>query len=401
MKKSIKVLLAVILLLPYIVHASSNVLSDDNIPVISEVNVESSELIPSAKSGLLMEVSTGEIVFEKEKDMQLPVASMTKMMLQIIVLEHIEAGTLKWEDIVTTSPEAASLGGSQLFLSPGEQMSVLELFKGVSMASANDASVALAEHISGSEEEFVKLMNKKAGELGLTNTNFKNSTGLDEDDHYSSAYDMAIIAKELLKHEKVLEFSSLYEDYLRVDTGENFWLVNTNKLVRFYEGADGLKTGFTDGAMYCLAATAKRGDIRFIAIVLGVETGKVRNDETMRLLDHGFNHYQMEILKKQEEIIKVVPLEKSNKKQIEVIPIRDVGILTNKAKEKREFTYDIKIDKLTLPIKQGDIIGNIEVKEENKVIHSVPLMSNTNAEQISFLSLYLNILRETFVGEFR
>ena len=403
MKKSMILLLGVMLLLPYIVNASSGMLNEyEDVETISETDtLASSELIPSAKSGLLMEASTGKIVFEKEKDLRVSVASMTKMMLQIIVLEHIESGKIKWEDMVTTSPEASSLGGSQLFLSPGEEMTVLELFKGVSMASANDASVALAEHISGSEKEFVKIMNEKVKQLNLKNTKFKNSTGLDEEDHYSSAYDMAIIAQELLKHEKILEFSSLYEDYLRVDTKENFWLVNTNKLVRFYEGADGLKTGFTDDAMYCLAATAKRGDLRFIAIVLGVETGKIRNAETMKLLDYGFAHYQMEVLKKQDEIIERINLEKSDKKQLEVRAVQDVSVLVNKAEEKRRFTYDIKLDELTLPIKKGDTVGKIEIKEDNKIIHTVSLISNTNAKPIGFGQLYLKILKETFMGEFK
>ena len=193
--------------------------------------VENKELIPNATSGLLMEQSTGDIIFEKDKDKQVAVASMTKMVAQTIILERIEEGKIKWDDIVTVSKNASSMGGSQIYLTTGEKMSVKDLFKGISIASANDATVAMAEYISGTETEFVKLMNKKVKDLGLKNTVFKNCTGLDEDGHLSSAYDMAIIARNLLNHEDILKFSSVYEDYLRQNTENKFWLVNTNKVV--------------------------------------------------------------------------------------------------------------------------------------------------------------------------
>lgn len=217
MKKFCYVLLLMLLIIPFSVKAE-------------ETNTET-ELIKNATSGLLMEQSTGEIIFEKEKDKQVAVASMTKMVAQTIILEKIESGKIKWTDIVEVSKNAASMGGSQIYLTPGEKMSVEDLFKGISMASANDAVVAMAEYISGSEGAFVKLMNQKVKELGLKNTHFKNSTGLDEEGHYSSAYDMAVIARNLLTHEEILKFSSVYEDYLREDTENKFWLVNTNKVV--------------------------------------------------------------------------------------------------------------------------------------------------------------------------
>ena len=194
-------------------------------------NTTDTSLIPNATAGILMDATTGEIIFEKNKDEQVAVASMTKMVAQIIILEQIEAGKIKWTDIVTASANASGMGGSQIYLTTGEEMTVEDMMKGISMASANDATVAMAEFIAGSEVEFVEMMNKKVKELGLKNTHFKNCTGLDEEGHYSSAYDMAIIARELLKHEKILEFSSVYEDYLREDTDNKFWLVNTNKVV--------------------------------------------------------------------------------------------------------------------------------------------------------------------------
>ena len=199
------------------------------------VKAEDQALIPNAKSGVLMEASTGKIIFEKNKDEKVAVASMTKMVAQILILEAIEKGEIKWTDKVTASSNASSMGGSQIFLSTGEVLTVEEMMKGISMASANDATVAMAEFLKGTEIDFVKEMNKKVKSLGLKNTQFKNCTGLDEEGHYSTAYDMAIIAKELLKHEEILKFSSKYEDYLRVDTPNKFWLVNTNKVVyKFY-----------------------------------------------------------------------------------------------------------------------------------------------------------------------
>ena len=199
------------------------------------VKAEDQALIPNAKSGVLMEESTGKIIFEKNKDEKVAVASMTKMVAQILILEAIEKGEIKWTDKVTASSNASSMGGSQIFLSTGEVLTVEEMMKGISMASANDATVAMAEFLKGTEIDFVKEMNKKVKALGLKNTQFKNCTGLDEEGHYSTAYDMAVIAKELLKHEEILKFSSKYEDYLRVDTPNKFWLVNTNKVVyKFY-----------------------------------------------------------------------------------------------------------------------------------------------------------------------
>lgn len=199
---------------------------------IFPINIYAEEdLLTNAKSGLLIEATTGEILYEKNKNDRVAVASMTKMVAQIIILENIEKGTLSWDEKIKVSSNAAGMGGSQIWLQPGEEMTVRDLMKGITMASANDATVALAERISGTESAFVEEMNNKVKELGLKNTNFVNPTGLDEDNHYSSAYDMGMIAKELLNHEEILEFSSVYEDYIRQDTPNKFWVVNTNKVV--------------------------------------------------------------------------------------------------------------------------------------------------------------------------
>lgn len=365
----------------------------------SSNNTQDTSLIPNAISGILMDATTGEIIFEKNKEEQVAVASMTKMVAQIIILEQIEAGKIKWDDIVTASANASGMGGSQIYLTTGEEMTVLDMMKGISMASANDATVAMAEFIAGTEVEFVEMMNKKVEELGLKNTHFKNCTGLDEDDHYSSAYDMAIIARELLKHEKILEFSSVYEDYLREDTDNKFWLVNTNKLVRFYEGADGLKTGHTDAAKYCLAATAKRDDLRLIAIVLGEENSQIRNSETMSLLDYGFNNYKIEILKTTEDIVKEISLDKATSPKISLVPLNDIAILSKKSDDTKKYTYDIKITNNNLPLKIGDEVGKIIVKDsDNKKIKEEVLTVTENVDKLNFLELLGKTLTDMLVG---
>lgn len=346
-------------------------------------------LIGGAKSGLLMEISTGEILFDKNMDERVSVASMTKMMSQILILEAIEDGTIHWEDEVQVSSNAAGFGGSQIWLQPNEIMSVRDLMKGVSMASANDATVALAEEIAGSEEEFVKMMNAKAQELGLKNTNFVNSTGLDVENHYSSAYDLALIARHLLlEHPTILEFSSVYEDYLRTDTPNKFWLVNTNKLVRFYEGADGLKTGHTDAAKYCMAVTAKRGDMRLLAVVLGEETAAIRNEETSALLDYGFNQYKINLLKSKEEVLDEVPLDKATPGKISIVPKNDISVLLKKNETGQEYQYELQLNELKLPIQKGDTVGKLLVKQNGEVIREEEVTTKEDVHKISFLSLW-------------
>ena len=362
------------------------------------VKAEDLSLIPNAKSGVLMEESTGKIIFEKNKDEKVAVASMTKMVAQILILEAIEKGQIKWTDKVAASANASSMGGSQIFLSTGEVLTVEEMMKGISMASANDATVAMAEFLKGTEIDFVKEMNKKVKSLGLKNTQFKNCTGLDEEEHYSTAYDMAIIAKELLKHEEILKFSSKYEDYLRVNTPNKFWLVNTNKLVRFYEGADGLKTGHTDAAKYCLAATAKKNDMRLIAIVLGEEVSKVRNSETMALLDYGFNTYQVQIIKKKNEIVKTENIEKASTKKIEYVPVTDIGILSKKGDTKKKYSYDIKITKNKLPLTKGEIVGKIKIKDGNTVVGEKDITVKKSTKKLSYLTLLRNTIYDIASG---
>lgn len=355
---------------------------------------------PNAKSSILMEVSTGTVLFEKNKDDRVAVASLTKMMAQILILEAIEAGNLTWEEEVKASSNAAGYGGTQIYLQPGEMMSVRDLMKGISMASANDATVALAERIAGSEDAFVKMMNDKAKELGLKNTNFVNPTGLDEENHYSSAYDLGLIAIELLKHEQILEFSSVYEDYLRVDTPNKFWLVNTNKLIRFYDGADGLKTGFTDNAGYTMAVTAKRNDMRLLAVVLGEDVSKVRNAETTALLDYGFNLYKIDVIKKQGDVITSISLDKGDKKSIDVVLGKDITVLSKKSETgDKNYTEKVSLNEIQLPIEKNQEVGTIEIFSGKQKIGSYPLVASDGVAKKSFWKMFIGNFKDMIVGD--
>jgi len=356
------------------------------------------EFLKNAKSGMLIEASTGEVLYEKNKDDRVSVASMTKMVAQIIILENIEKGTLSWDEIIKVSKNAADMGGSQIWLQYGEEMSVRDLMKGISMASANDATVALAERIAGTEEAFVKQMNDKVKELGLKNTNFVNPTGLDEDNHYSSAYDMAIIAKELLRHEQILEFSSVYEDYIRVDTPNKFWVVNTNKLIRFYDGADGLKTGFTDDAGYCMAVTAKRDGMRLIAIVLGEDSGSVRNEETSELLDYGFNMYKVDIVKNKNDYITEINIENGTKDKINLVVEEDLVVLKKKSEISKQYDIETKLNEIKLPINKGDAVGKVLVKDGNKVIKESKLIASESVNKLGYFRTILETLEDILTG---
>lgn len=356
-------------------------------------------LIDGAVSGLLMEESTGTIIFEKNKDKEVAVASMTKMVAQIIILENIEAGKIKWSDVVTVSKNASGMGGSQIYLSTNEKMSVKDLFKGISMASANDATVAMAEYIAGSEDKFVVLMNKKVKELGLKNTVFKNCTGLDEDGHYSSAYDMAVIARELLSHKDIYNFAGVYEDYLRVNTPNKFWLVNTNKLVRLYDGADGLKTGHTDNAKYCLAATAKKNGMRLIAIVLGENDAKTRNSEAMSLLDYGFDNKKVQTIKSSTDVLKKVKIEKSNINEVSLYSKRDISILQDKGVNNKKYNVSVSVNNLNLPLNKGDIVGKVFVMDGKRKILTQDVIVDSDVKSLNYFQLLLSSLRGLVGGD--
>ncbi len=358
------------------------------------------DLASNSKSSILIEASTGEVIYEKNEDERRAPASMTKMMSLILIMEEIENGNLKWNEKIKISENAASMGGSQIYLEAGEYMTVNDLVKGICMASANDAVVALAERISGSEEEFVNKMNKKAKLLNLNNTNFKNATGLDEEGHYSSAKDMALIARELVKHKKILEYSSTFEDYLRQNTNKKFWLVNTNKLIKTYEGMDGLKTGFTQNALYCLTATATRNNMRLIGVVMGEKDSKTRNKEMSDMLDYGFNLYKVKTIVKKGKVVGRYEDNKSSSLSTKVITKEDINVLNKKGSKKRKITYDIKIKKKMLPIKKGDVVGKLIAKENGNKIFSVDVVTESDVKKANIIELYLRNVGEFINGNY-
>lgn len=362
---------------------------------IGSVNAET--LASNAKSAILIEASTGEIIYEHNSHEKLEPASMTKMMSLLLVMESIEKGVIKWDQIVTVSSNASSMGGSQILLETNEKMSVEDLVKGVAIASGNDAIVALSEVIAGTEENFVSMMNQKAKELGLNDTNFKNCHGLDEEGHYSSAYDMAMIAKELVKHEKILEYSSIYETYLRENTKRKIWLVNTNKLVRFKDGVDGLKTGYTSGAGYCLTATMKRDNMRVIATVMGEPDSSTRNGEVSSLLDYAYSTIGIKTILKSSDVVDTINIPKANNK-IEIVPVSDVNILYKKIDGDINPTYEVKLNSIKVPIKKGDIVGKLLVKNNGKIINTTNLTVKSDIEKCNILELYLKNLKDIIVG---
>ena len=366
---------------------------------IYSVSAEELSLAPNAKSAIMLEASTGNVIFEKNSHEKLHPASMTKMMSMLLILENIEKGVINWDDIVTVSSNASSMGGSQILLETGEQMSVSDLFKGIAVASGNDAVVAMAEKIAGTEEEFVNMMNKKASELGLTDTNFKNCHGLDDANHYSSASDMAKIAMELVKHEKLFEYTSIYEDYLRENTDRKFWLVNTNKLVRFYSGVDGLKTGYTKEAGYCLTATAKRGNMRIIAVVMGEPESSVRSSEVSSMLDYAFAQYELESFLSTDSILDTVYINKAHKEYFNIVPKENVTILNKKTENKKNATYELKMDNYKLPIKKGDRVGSLNVYVDGNLYREIDVIFDEDANKADLITLYGRYLKKAFTGD--
>ena len=362
------------------------------------VYAEEVDLAPNAKAAIIVEASTGTILYQKNVHEKLPPASMTKMMGMLLVVESVEKGQINWDDIVIVSENASSMGGSQILLETGEKMTVDDLFKGVAVASGNDAIVALGEKIAGTEEMFVKMMNDRAKELGLKNTNFKNPHGLEEANHYTSAYDISKIALELVKHPKVLEYTGIYEDYLRKGTNREFWLVNTNKLVRFNQNVDGLKTGYTKEAGYCLTATASKDGMRLITVVFGEPESSTRNKETTGMLDYGFSMYSVEKLLSKDLKVGTIKIYASDKETYEIVPMKDVNILNNKTQEKRNVTYEINTKTLSAPIKKGEVVGKLKIIENNKTIDEIDITVKSDVKKANIFKLYLRNIKNIIAG---
>ena len=363
------------------------------------INVRAIDLAPNAKSSIIIEASTGEVLYENNSHLKLAPASMTKMMSLLIIMESIEKGIIKMDDMITISENASKMGGSQILLETGEQMSVEDLLKGITVASGNDAVVALAETIGGTEENFVAMMNDRAREIGLTDTNFKNCHGLDEENHYSSAHDMALIAKELVEHKKILEFSSIYETYLRKGTDKQIWLVNTNKLVRFKAGVDGLKTGYTSDSGYCLTATMEKDGMRIIAVVMGEPDSNTRNSEVSSMLDYAFSQYSLKNVLSKNIPVKDIKLDKYKKKQVAIYPKKDINVVYKKLDNVPNITFDIDVDNIKNNLKENDTIGKIKIYNDNNLIDTIDLIVKENIDKLNYFELLFKNFKEIIIAK--
>ncbi|WP_223591567.1 D-alanyl-D-alanine carboxypeptidase family protein [Neobacillus bataviensis] len=355
----------------------------------AQIENKSTDIVSNVSSAILIERDTGKVLYEKNSQEKLPPASMTKIMTMLLIMEAIDKGKLSWNEKVRTSEYAASMGGSQIFLEPGEEMTTKQMLQGIAIGSGNDASVAMAERIAGSEEAFVDMMNAKAKQLGLKHTFFKNTTGLPVSGHYSSAHDMAVMAKELLKYEDITKFTGMYEAYLRENTDKKFWLVNTNKLVRFYPGVDGLKTGFTAEAKYCLTATAQKDGMRVIAVVFGAPTSKERNAQVTKMLNYAFSQYQTHPLYKRNQTIGTARISKGKDKSVAAVTSEPLSLLTKKGEKTEDVKQKVILQKnLNAPLNKGDKVGTIKLIKDGKVILESPLVASKSVKEAGWWTLY-------------
>ncbi len=345
------------------------------------------------KSALLMDMTTGTVLYEHNAHEALPPASVTKVMTMLLIMEAIDSGNIKWDDVVTTSETAAAKGGSQIYLKVGETMTVSDMVKSIAVSSANDCACAMAEHLAGSEEAFVEKMNEKAKALGMNDTHFVNCTGLDDDEtakeHLTSAYDIALMSRELmLNHPNIQKFTTIWMDTVR---GGAFGLANTNKLVRFYPGATGLKTGFTTGAGYCLSATAQRDGLGLIAVVMGAESSKDRFAACKSMLDYGFANFA---LVKPEVTEGIVPVRLGRNDSVKAVPAEPVQLLIDKAQSNQVQIQTVLEESVTAPVSKGQRLGTLTVKVGQQVVKEVPMVAQDGVERLTWGDLFLKVLRK-------
>ncbi|MBP3909593.1 MAG: D-alanyl-D-alanine carboxypeptidase [Turicibacter sp.] len=363
--------------------------------------VRADDLVTDGKAAILIEAETGEILYEKNSHEQLAPASMTKMMSMYLILEAINNGSMQWDEVICVSEHAASLGGSQIYLKPGEEMPVRDLFKSIAIASANDAVTALAERVAGTEEAFVEKMNAKAKELGMNDTVFKNPTGLTEEGHLTTPYDMSIIGRHLVQdYPEIIEFSGLYEDYIRQDTESPFWLVNTNKLLKYVDGVDGLKTGYTQEAGYCLTATANRGEMRVIAVVMGASKSDIRNQEVTRLIEYAYGQYELIQKLEGQKVVSNGYNMLAKNRSFEIVTSEPVTVLKKKTDAEQESKYDVSLnEEIKLPIQPGDQVGTLTYYYNGKAYKEIPLTVKEPVEKNSFIGLLGYIVSQILFGE--
>ncbi len=367
---------------------------NEPLPINEQASAEIGENLQiNAKSAILMEYNTGKVLYDSNSAVRLAPASITKIMTLILVMEAIEEKHISLDDKITASDHAASMGGSQIWLEPGEVMTVDELLRATVIASANDATVALAEAVSGSEEVFVKLMNEKAKELGMKNTSFVNSYGLDAEGHLTTAYDVALMSRELIKHELIRKYSTVWTDSLRDGQSE---LTNTNKLIRYYEGAFGLKTGTTSGAGSCLAATAEREGLTLIAVVLGSPSSKDRFSGCQKLLDFGFANYSYINIAPEIKNLTAIPVRKGIVTEIVPEANESFSALLKKGEEKN-ITQTLTLSEgLTAPVKKGDTVGFVHFYLNGKEIGAVEVKAKNSSDRLTYGICLVRLLKSLF-----
>ena len=362
---------------------------------LSFANEDNAPLSVSSKSAILMDVGSGQILYEKNAHDKLPPASVTKVMTMLLICEVLDSGKITLDDSVQISDNAASMGGSQIFLEAGEVQKVDTLLKGIAVASANDGCVAMAEYIGGSVESFVDMMNAKAKELNMKDTNFVNTNGLPVDNHYTSAHDIAIMSRELLKHDVISKYLTTWMDQVVVGKKQiTVGLANTNKLIKHYQGATGVKTGFTQQAKYCLSASAKRGDTHLVAVTLGAETSPERFKDATSLLNFGFANYESVKLCSKNDNIATLTLDKADEQKINLVAKEDLSVLIKKGGNK-DFTRKIKVNENpTIPIKKGTNLGYVEIYQGKTLVGKVDLVNTKDIQKASYLKMLQRVIDE-------
>ena len=376
-----------ILLIVLLTILSFDVLKADN---LSGIDIKS-------ESGIIMEASTGKILFDKNMDEQKSPASMTKIMTMLLTVEAIESGKISLEDEVNISANASKMGGSQVYLEENSTATVEMLLKSIAIGSANDASVAVAEKIGGTESNFVNMMNKRAKELGAVNTTFKNPHGLDEEGHLTTAHDLALIARELIKHKEILKLTSTYETTITHKNGKSLWLVNTNKLIKFYNGLDGLKTGFTDNAGYCLTGTMLRNDMRLITVTMKAPTKEDRNTDTINLMEYAYSMYYKSTLIKKDKKIGDMFMDNAKKRKVSYYLKEDASVILDKDVRNIKYNYSVKLNNVKAPLKKNDVVGTLTLHLNNQDIN-YNLIVKENIKKSNYFVRLSNYLKDIING---
>ena len=351
-----------------------------------------------SESGVIMEVSTGKVLYEKDADTPKAPASMTKIMTMLLIMEAIDDGRLSMDDEVNISTNASGMGGSQAYLEANTTSKVSTLLTAIAIGSANDASVAMAEKIGGTEENFVNMMNKRAKQLGAENTTFKNPHGLDEDGHLTTARDLAIIARELItKHEEILKLTSTYETTITHANGKSLWLVNTNKLIKFYNGLDGLKTGFTENAGYCLTGSMKRNDMRLITVTMKAPTKEDRNTDTISMMEYAYSMFYKDTILKGDKKLGTMFIDNSKKRKVNYYLEKDATVVVPKDVRNIDYKYTIDLTNTKAPLKKGDKVGTLKLSVNNEEI-SYNVIVNESVLKSNFFNRILNYFKDILNG---